>query len=63
MEVKERPTHCVSHESLCNADAQGHFIVINPRRAFAARVTVLGLCVCLSVSVCYLTASDYSCHK
>ena len=43
-------------------------IVINPRRACAARVTVLGLCVCLSIdtivsmvclSVC-LSVYDYS---
>ena len=35
--------------------------VINPRRACAARVTVLGLCVCLSVClfVC-LSVDDYS---
>ena len=34
---------------------------INPRRACAARVTVLGLCVCLSVClfVC-LSVDDYS---
>ena len=31
--------------------------VINPRRACAARVTVLGLCVCLSVC---LSVDDYS---
>ena len=32
------------------------FSLVNPRRACAARVTVLGLCVCLSVylSVCLL---------
>ena len=38
--------------------------IINPRRACAARVTVLGLCV--SVCVCYSTSHftrDYSCHK
>ena len=35
--------------------------IINPRRACAARVTVLGLCVCLSVClfVC-LSVDDYS---
>ena len=27
-------------------------VVINPRRACAARVTVLGLCACLCVCVC-----------
>ena len=32
-------------------------IVINPRRACAARVTVVGLCVCLSVCV---SVDDYS---
>ena len=32
--------------------------IINPRRACAARVTVVGLCVCLSV-VC-LSVDDYS---
>ena len=31
--------------------------IINPRRACAARVTVLGLCVCLSVC---LSVDDYS---
>ena len=31
--------------------------VINPRRACAARVTVVGLCVCLSVCV---SVDDYS---
>ena len=31
--------------------------LINPRRACAARVTVLGLCVCLSVC---LSVDDYS---
>ena len=36
-------------------------IIINPRRACAARVTVLGLCVCVSVclSVCY----HVFCHR
>ena len=37
---------------------------INPWRACAARVTVLGLCVC--ACVCYSTSHfsrDYSCHK
>ena len=40
------------------------------RRACAARVTVLGLClyvcVCVCVCVCYSTSHfirDYSCHK
>ena len=35
--------------------------IINPRRACAARVTVLGLCVCVSVclSVCY----HVFCHR
>ena len=28
--------------------------LVNPRRAYAARVTVLGLCVCMSVCVCLL---------
>ena len=31
--------------------------LVNPRRACAARVTVLGLCVCLSVC---LSVDDYS---
>ena len=31
--------------------------IINPRRACAARVTVVGLCVCLSVC---LSVDDYS---
>ena len=31
--------------------------VINPRRACAARVTVLGLCVCVSVSVTTFSAT------
>ena len=38
--------------------------VVNPQRAFTARVTVVGLCVCLSV--CYSTSNfshDYSCYK
>ena len=35
----------------------GRFIIFNPRRACAAKVTVLGLCVC--VSVC-LSVYDYS---
>ena len=34
---------------------------INPRRACAVRVTVLGLCVC--VCVCYSTSHVYSYHK
>ena len=45
-------------------------IVVNPRRACAARVTVLDLCVCVcvrvSVCVCYSTSHfscDYSCQK
>ena len=33
--------------------------IINPRRACAARVTVVGLCVCLSVCF-YLSVDDYS---
>ena len=33
------------------------FPIINPRRACAARVTVVGLCVCLSVC---LSVDDYS---
>ena len=33
--------------------------IINPRRACAARVTVVGLCVCLSVCLC-LSVDDYS---
>ena len=32
--------------------------IINPRRACAARVTVVGLCVCLSVF--FLSVDDYS---
>ena len=35
-------------------------VFINPRRACAARVTVLGLCVCYSTSH---FSRDYSCHK
>ena len=37
----------------------GSFVsyIINPRRACAARVTVVGLCVCLSVCLC---VDDYS---
>ena len=36
--------------------------IINPRRACAAMVTVVGLCVCLSVclSVFFLSVDDYS---
>ena len=34
--------------------------IFNPRRACAARVTVLGLCVCYSTSY---FIRDYSCHK
>ena len=36
--------------------------IINPRRACAARVTVLGLCVCLSfcLSVCYHVFCRYT---
>ena len=33
------------------------FHLINPRRACAARVTVLSLCVCVCVCVCYLANS------
>ena len=36
--------------------------LINPRSACAARVTILGLCVCVSVTQ-HLTLRDYSCHK
>ena len=35
----------------------GELVFINPRRACAARVTVLGLCVCLSVSILALQAA------
>ena len=35
--------------SLPPSAARSYAPVINPRRACAARVTVLGLCVCLSV--------------
>ena len=39
------PTQDILHpESVLSPDS-----IINPRRACAARVTVLGLCVCLSV--------------
>ena len=41
--------------------------VINPRRACAARVTVVGsVCVCVCVCVCYPTShlsNVYSSHK
>ena len=30
------------------------FMIVNPRHAYAARVTVLGLLVCVCVSVCLL---------
>ena len=37
-------------------------VVVNPRRACAARITVLGLCVCVSVclSVCYHVFCRYA---
>ena len=48
-----------SCQSKCCRDALTHdsFDIINPRRACAARVTVVVLCVCLSV--CLRLFSDY----
>ena len=37
--------------------SHSHYTFINPRRACAARITVVGLCVCLSVC---LSVDDYS---
>ena len=37
-----------------------HFLVINPRRACAARFTVVAVSVCLSVCLCVSPLSDIS---
>ena len=39
--------HIIMYETLARVEDQ--YIIINPRRACAARVTVLGLSFCLSV--------------
>ena len=51
--------NCVrmGHHRAAGRCAEG--LLVNPRRACAARVTVVGLCVCLFVSVC-LSVDDYS---
>ena len=52
--------------SLCGDECEnvmscvmGVFSIINPRRACAARVTVVVLCVCVCVSVCPLHFGHY----
>ena len=54
--------------SVCACTTNNLIILINPRRAYA-RVTVLGLCVCVCLSVCLsattlpASVSVYACNQ
>ena len=50
-------SHMYTHTLYSRACVCNLHCIINPRRACAARVTVLGLCVCLSVSILALQAT------
>ena len=42
---------CTSYEHTSAVESISNISIINPRRACAARVTVLGLCVCLLLNI------------
>ena len=45
--------YCVYTSTVCECHCHlGYLHIINPRRACAAKVTVLGLCACVCVCVC-----------